>query len=1602
MMPQDENLKHGADDLDHLLKAWHTENRERAMAGRDRLLSTLASTDFARPRPQSVSPTPSARRRSLAPGLRRIRSFASGVWMRVGACTAVFAILVAFLLPNGSSSASACDVIQAAEGGRLDAMNARGELVGPCPLKHTAVDVHVAGPFTRVNVRQVFENTYAAKVEAVYTFPLSHRAAVDRMTMTVHGPDGDRVIVGEMKERNEARRIYESARESGYVASLLEQERPNIFTQSVANIEPGATVTVDIGYVETLQAVDGEYRFDFPMVVEPRYIPGSTSSSLASLPPGLTVRYGVVLLGPATYQIAGANDNTVPIGVGQLASALSRATAIEPPRNEYWASRDLQGPSVLATFAARYGSGAVENGQLYQDGSGQINGRWFYVDLGRSGGLDRSGGGSAADTDQVPDASRITPTPVKPPMRAGHDISLNISIDTGSPDVLVTGINSVNHQIATDGRPGVDQSEVRYRLANAAEIPNRDFVLTWRTKGDGIQEGVFAYPRANQEIQRNITGTLEDSTTGTDGFFTLFLKPPDRVEDDQVRPRELIFVVDTSGSMSGFPIEKSKDVMARALGAVRPGDTFNVITFAGATHILWSDPRPATPENLNAARAFVANQSGNGGTEMMEAIRAALVQRAGSIPVLTPKALADLPADGRNIELRVTSDSIEPVPGAAYSLIRIAPNLAIKADISVALPQANPGTAFRFSGTWQTRQGDRVLMVSKATFEPKEQFAPTRICMFLTDGMVGNDQEIIQAVRDNALTTRVFSFGIGNSVNRFLLEQMALAGRGAVEFVQLESDADAAVERFSRRIKSPVLTDIDVKFSENLHVSELVSGNGPTPAGLLPDLFDESPLVLHGRYTSTGRGTVTVSGRTGAGPWARTLDIDLSAPTPNDMLPALWARAEVDRVLAPHMAEVEQQSLAPDVRAEIINLGVNYSIMTPYTSFVAVERGRVTVGGRPVLVQVPIELPEGTRWEGFFGGECWQSIQQRLADKAIELKSIVSGGAYSIEPSDHSVNTFQLGETLIRTAGVNGVSENSAWYFDPQTSSRFVDAGLNVNLARSRDSLSDRLSATVPVLSAIPVTGGFIEHAPESDRDQALNLRAAGEKLPPAGAPAEPSPVADPTRMPAGDERKVLPAENRKEEHSDAVSAQPQPSLPAPASDVDEGEPCGEDTNGGSNEVAANPAPATTSRGRIEFAPRSAGRELTPADSGEMSKSVNGRGANTPVQAAPSSPPPPKPASPAGESFRVTNSSMAFGLVEPAAAESRDDKKTKAGSTGDGTISFPWLASGRADASGPAGGIGAPSAESVKKATLGGSGGGGGGGLGGGEIHFVTTNSSTLSLRGAADKPGAVSGRVEEVDGNRQLQDDRETVDRERIVDRYEAPGADASHLLFDAGFGVLSDPLVRSLLGISPESEGEIQLLPENVVLAVIALDDLGPPRLAIALAQQLCAWQPADALAAKLANVIADPGKDSVHRGVQLSQLRAEAEARLAFRFEIAEQQAALKQSRQSTLDTLRRRLDDRLLSILIVSDVGIAVDPTNVFDGVDTNSAGVLVSIGLDSLSPQIIDRIQSEGATVIDQSPVVKVVVARIPVHKLATVALVEGVRRIEPAQLLAAR
>jgi hypothetical protein len=182
-----------------------------------------------------------------------------------------------------SETAPADDLTTPGSGALICRLPQAGQVIDvPIPLEHTNVSTSISAYIASVLVKQRFKNPYESKIEAVYVFPLPQNAAVNGFVMAV----GERRIRGIIRERQEAERIYTEARNQGYVASLLTQERPNVFTQKVANIEPGKRIDVEITYFHTLTYDDGWYEYTFPMVVAPRFNPPATSDGVGAVARG--------------------------------------------------------------------------------------------------------------------------------------------------------------------------------------------------------------------------------------------------------------------------------------------------------------------------------------------------------------------------------------------------------------------------------------------------------------------------------------------------------------------------------------------------------------------------------------------------------------------------------------------------------------------------------------------------------------------------------------------------------------------------------------------------------------------------------------------------------------------------------------------------------------------------------------------------------------------------------------------------------------------------------------------------------------------------------------------------------------------------------------------------------------------------------------------------------------------------------------------------------------------------------------------------------------------------------------------------------------------
>ncbi|MBA3786491.1 MAG: TonB family protein, partial [Acidobacteria bacterium] len=280
-------------------------------------------------------------------------------------------------------------------------------------------------------------------------------------------------------------------------------------------------------------------------------------------------------------------------------------------------------------------------------------------------------------------------------------------------------------------------------------------------------------------------------------------------------------------------------------------------------------------------------------------------------------------------------------------------------DEPVPATQANLERAKAFLESRSGAGGTEMMTAIKAALEPSDANDHIRIVCFMTDGEVGNDLEIISEVQKHK-NARVFSFGIGSSVNRFLLDKIAEEGRGEAEYVSLEDDGSKAAKRFYERVRTPLLTDVSIDWN-GLPVVDVYPNR-------ISDLFSAKPVVIYGRYTKGATGTIKLKGKVGGQDLVREIAVNFpETESKNDVLATLWARTRIDDLMKQDYKGVQDGNAKPEVQNTITNIGLEYRLLTQFTSFVAVEEIIKTQGGQPIKVEVPVELPQGMNRETTLG-----------------------------------------------------------------------------------------------------------------------------------------------------------------------------------------------------------------------------------------------------------------------------------------------------------------------------------------------------------------------------------------------------------------------------------------------------------------------------------------------------------------------------------------------------------------------------------------------------------------------------------------------------------
>ena len=574
----------------------------------------------------------------------------------------------------------------------------------PAPVLETDVVIHVVGPVARTTVSQRFCNPTKLWVEGVYAFPLPENAAVDTMKLVI----GERVIESQIKERAEAQQIYEQAKAEGRKASLLEQQRPNLFTTSLANLGPGEIAEVRIEYQQELRWDGGRYSLRFPMVDTPRYTPGGG--------PQLT-------------------DSPLP----------------DPPRA----------------------------------------------------------------------AAKLNP------------VHLTIDLDSGFP---LASLTSSSHAVRSKE---IEPGHYTVGLAGGVAPADRDFVLEWTPTAG-------AAPAA----------TLLTEEIGGETYALLMVMPPREAAGKRFdQPRDIVYIIDTSGSMGGASIREAKAALDLALARLDPRDSFNVIEFNSETRSLFTSSLPASPGNVQTARDWVAGLEATGGTEMLGALQAALGH--------------------------------------------------------------------------QTEGG------------------MLRQVIFMTDGAVGNEEELFAYIRAHLGDSRLFTVGIGSAPNSYFMTKAAEFGRGTFTYIGSPEEVEGKLKALFAKLERPALTGVQAVWDD--------PGAEIYPERI-PDLYMGEPVVAVARLLPAFPGEVTLGGSATGAPWK--VSVKALKTAEGSGLDKLWAHRKIDEL-------GNQLALGGDaakLRPAIVALGLAHHLVTEFTSLVAVDTTpSAPAGTQPKTALIPVNVPEG--WE---------------------------------------------------------------------------------------------------------------------------------------------------------------------------------------------------------------------------------------------------------------------------------------------------------------------------------------------------------------------------------------------------------------------------------------------------------------------------------------------------------------------------------------------------------------------------------------------------------------------------------------------------------------
>jgi Ca-activated chloride channel homolog len=452
------------------------------------------------------------------------------------------------------------------------------------------------------------------------------------------------------------------------------------------------------------------------------------------------------------------------------------------------------------------------------------------------------GGWGSATADPVPDRDRITPEVLDPALHGPvNPTSITVHLNAG---FALGDVKSPFHAVK------IDSPDATSRVISLAdgEVPaDRDFELTWKPLAEKAPSvGLF----------REHVGKAD--------YLLAFITPPS-VEQAERKPlpREVVFVIDNSGSMGGTSITQAKASLIFGLSRLQPGDRFNVIRFDHTMDVLFADSVPADAGHIGQATSFVNALLASGGTEMVPAMRAAL----------TDSAHGD-------------SDTLRQV-------------------------------------------------------------------VFLTDGEIGNEQQLFETITAMRGRSRVFMVGIGSAPNTYLMTRAAELGRGAYTHIGSVDQVEERMRGLFAKLENPAVTGLAVKFSD---------ATADIAPSVLPDLYRDEPLVLAAKLDKLS-GSVEIKGHIGDRPWS--VSLPLANAAEGKGLSKLWARRKISDA---EVARTTRQVSPEQADKTILALALQHQLVTCLTSLVAVDQTPSRPEGAPLkLTDLPLNLPADWDFEKVFG-----------------------------------------------------------------------------------------------------------------------------------------------------------------------------------------------------------------------------------------------------------------------------------------------------------------------------------------------------------------------------------------------------------------------------------------------------------------------------------------------------------------------------------------------------------------------------------------------------------------------------------------------------------